>query len=166
MKGGLAMRTHSFRVARAARGVTLLELLIVVTLLGILAAIAVPSYWAYIVRGQRAAAKTALMQAAQYLERNYTSNGCYQYDTQAACQIPAGANLALPAVLTNAPTDGGAFTYAIGVAFPTAQSYTLTATPLTTFTDNDCGALTLDNTGAKTASGTLGADPNAPCWQR
>jgi len=156
-------------------GVTLLELLIVVVLVGVLAAIAVPSYSAYVVRGQRTAAKTALMQAAQFLERNYTSNGCYKYGTPATCQTPAGAALALPS--SNAPTDGGAFTYAIGVAFPTDQSYTLTATPCGaggtcpsgsngSFTDPDCGALTLDNTGGKTANGTLGTDPAAPCWQR
>jgi type IV pilus assembly protein PilE len=179
MKGGLAMRTHSFRVVRAARGVTLLELLIVVTLLGILAAIAVPSYWAYVLRGQRTAAKTALMQASQYLERNYTTSGCYPDGTAADCpSAPAG----LPAVLTAAPTDGGAFTYAIKLTLPLSavggQAFLLTATPCAqasggcptpnnpTFDDADCAPLTLDNTGKKGAGGNIGTNDPASCWNR
>src|SRR5271169_775780 len=107
-------------------GFTLMELMITVVVVGLLAAIAVPSYSAYLVRGQRAAAKTALLQAAQLLERNYTANGCYQYLTPAACQALAGAS---PTLSGNAPTDGGAFTYALQVAYPTAQTFTLTAAP-------------------------------------
>jgi len=172
MSAACANRGLQMRPARVGRGFSLVELLLTVTVIGILAAIAIPSYSAYIVRGQRTAAKTALLQAAQFLERNYTVNGCYQYVSPAACQAPAGASPTLPA---NSPGDGGLYTYAVQVAYPTAQTYTLTALPCgdagsncpanvsnQTFADPDCDVLTLTNTGAKTASGALGAI----CWQR
>jgi type IV pilus assembly protein PilE len=146
-------------------GFTLLELLITVVLVGILAAIAIPSYSAYVTRGQRAAAKAALEQAAQYLERNYTVYG--NYSTGAS-----GVAVTLPNPY--APTDGGQITYALSATFPTPQSFSLTAAPCggascpsgsnSNFNDTDCGTLTLDNTGAKsTTGGTLNPDA---CWSR
>jgi len=156
---------------KACFGFTLLELLITVVVVGILAAIAIPSYSAYITRGQRAAAKAALEQAAQYLERNYTGSGCYNFGNAADCTAQGGASaVALPTTLTVAPTDGGAATYAVAVdftpvaGFTAGQYFILTATPIST--DTDCGALTLNNTGAKTATGTIGAVNPDACWSR
>ncbi len=153
-----------------AAGITLIELLVVVALVGILTAAAIPSYSAYVIRGQRSAAKTALMQAAQLLERNYTSNGCYEFGTAAECVAGAGTPLTLAA---NAPADAAPnYTYAITWAFPTPQSFTLKATPCgattctgsnMTFVDPDCGFLTLDNTGVENAQVTAAA---ATCWRR
>jgi type IV pilus assembly protein PilE len=150
---------------KRSSGFTLLELLITVVLVGILAAIAIPSYSAYVTRGQRAAAKAALEQAAQYLERNYTVYG--NYSTGAS-----GVAVTLPNPY--APTDGGQITYALSATFPTPQSFSLTAAPCggascpsgsnSNFNDTDCGTLTLDNTGLKnTSGGTLSADA---CWSR
>jgi len=150
---------------KRSSGFTLLELLITVVLVAILTAIAVPSYWAYVTRGQRTAAKAALEQAAQFLERNYTVYGNYGTGASGVAVI-----LANPF----APTDGGQITYALSATFPTAQSFLLTAAPCggascpsgsnSNFTDTDCGTLTLDNTGAKsTVGGTLSTDA---CWSR
>jgi type IV pilus assembly protein PilE len=168
---------------RRQAGFTLIELLVVVVVIGILAAVAVPSYSAYIVRGQRAAAKAALQQAAQYLERNYTTSGCYQYTNCAASTGPV-----LPP-FPGAPTSGGEYTYAITVTFPTPQSFQLAAAPCgmsatacpttnsnTSFTDSTCGALVLLNTGEQdvdqggTGTGTLvttqtNASLVTNCWQ-
>jgi type IV pilus assembly protein PilE len=165
-------------VRRHSSGFTLIEIMVAVALVAILASIAIPSYSAYVVRGQRAAAKASLVQAAQFLERNYTTYGCY-YGTLAECQAGAGA-LALPVGLTNAPTDGGRISYAITVAAaagpPPGQGFVLTATPCgavtcpagsnTGFADPDCGALLLDNTGTKTATGTIGTTKPELCWGR
>jgi len=167
---------------RNVAGITLIELLVVVVLIGILTAAAIPSYSAYVLRGQRSAAKTALMQAAQFLERNYTVLGCYPV-TAGDCPAGAAATppvVGLPTGLTVAPSDGGTVTYAIGLAPAgvgvAGQSFLLTATPCaaaggacpttgsnSTFTDPDCGFLTLDNTGAKTAQI---ASATATCWRQ
>jgi len=169
-----------------ARGFTLLEALVAMALIAILAAIAIPQYSAYTIRGQRGAAKAALQQAAQYLERNYTANGCYDFDTAAnAC----AATAALPSPYS--PNGGGAITYVLSVTFPAnptvGQTYQLAAAPCgtaaagcavagsnTTFTDPTCGALTLDNTGQQgvdqpgTGQGAPVFTPAlvATCWQR
>jgi len=171
---------------KRSSGFTLIELLVTIAVVAVLTAIAIPSYSAYTVRGQRAAAKVALEQAAQFLERNYTTYGCYDYDTTAnAC-----ANTAtLPN--KNAPADGGQHTYQLIVAFPAAptvgQSFQLAAAPCgtsttacpagsnTTFTDTTCGALLLDNTGQQavdsSGAGSWAAADITPakvttCWQR
>ena len=66
---------------RKQRGVTLIELMIVMAIIGIIAAIAIPSYRRYVVRANRADAKTALLQTAQLLERCYTNSTPYAYNS-------------------------------------------------------------------------------------
>ena len=101
---------------KGSRGFTMLEILIAVVVVAILAAIAIPSYSAYLVRGQRAAAKAALQQAAQFMERNYTTYGCYNSTTTVDCQGQTGNNpVSLPVGLQSAPSGGGAPTYAIAL---------------------------------------------------
>ena len=158
-----------------ARGFTLMELLVAVTIVAILAAIAIPSYTAYIERSKRGAARSGLMVAASFLERNFTTNGCYNYATVANCQSQSGTAVTLPAALARAPAEGRA-SYLIGVDFSasaTGQAYTLTATPCATagscpagsdpFTDARCGSLTLTQAGVR---GRSGAEDLAVCWQR
>jgi type IV pilus assembly protein PilE len=170
------------RCARQS-GFTLTELLITMVVIGILAAVAVPSYSAYVTRGQRAAAKAALQQVAQFLERNYTTNGCYQYTSPAGCSNSTGA-VSLP--FPGAPIGGGQYTYALTVNFPSAQTFQLAAAPCGTtgtactgsynasFKDSTCGALLLDNTGQQSVDSTgTGTWPTtapsaalvATCWQ-
>jgi type IV pilus assembly protein PilE len=155
-----------------SRGFTLIDLMISVAVVAILVAIAVPSYSAYVTRAQRAAAKAALQQAAQFLERNYTTTGCYNFS--GACVGGTAITAPTPA---NAPNDGGQFTYALTVAFPDAQSFVLSATPCgaagtcaggSTFNDATCGTLLLDNTGQLGINVTGTADYTSAaassCW--
>jgi type IV pilus assembly protein PilE len=160
---------------RGSAGVTLIELLVALVLVGVVAAIAIPSYSSYVARGQRSAAKAALLQSAQFLERNYTTFGCYN-QTSATCGTASAVALTTPAA-QYAPTDGApAYTYALTFASQSASTYTLQATPCgetscptgsnQTFDDTDCGVLTLSNTGAKGASGNIGSGNPAACWNR
>ena len=88
---------------RFQKGVTLMELMIVVVIIGILAAIAYPSYRAQVMRSHRSDAKIALERAAQTLERCFTNSNPKGYG---ACPAP------------NAASDNGY--YAIGVVVPAA----------------------------------------------
>jgi len=141
------------------KGFTLMELMVVVTIVGILAAIAYPSYQNSVRKSRRADAKGVLMEAAQWMERFYTENNRYD-------QNKAGTAVALPDNLQTSPKEGTTKYY--DIAFnpdpPGTNTFTLRATPKTTSgQDQDpCGALTLTNTGAKGVLGTGATIEN--CW--
>lgn len=127
---------------------TLIELMIAVAIVGIIAAIAYPSYQRYVARTHRNAAAACLSQYAQFMERFYTTNLTY---TDAE------------------PTMGCAtendmdrhYTFEVDVS-EDGRGYVASATPLGTQAtlDSQCGELTLDQTGAR---GAAAGDVNA-CW--
>lgn len=145
--------TRNARFVRVARGFTLVELLIVVFIVALLAAIAYPTYMDSMVRVRRDAAKTCLSEDAQFMERFYTTN--LRYD-----QTLAGAAVALPPCSSG--TDVTNF-YTVTLSAVGARNYTVRATPIGAQLSRDtaCGTLTLNNVGTKTKTGTETVDY---CW--
>ena len=138
---------------RQHQGFTLIEVMIVVAIVAILSAVAMPSYNEYIRRGHRAEARAGLLQAAQWLERAATANGSY----------PLTA--AFPATLQTVPSGR----YAITVASPPAgvasgTAFILTATPAGAQVNDKCGSYTLTHSGLR---GVVSATaPVTECWNK
>ncbi len=136
--------------SKRKRGFTLIELMIAVAIVGILSAIAYPSYTQYMVRGKRSEGRAALLDTAAKLERFYSDRSRY-----------ATANNTFPTLSNfSTTTETGKYTLSITTA-GTFQTYTLTATP--TFADPDCGNFTYTQAGTK---GVTGSTSVADCWGR
>ncbi|RNF86170.1 type IV pilin protein [Montanilutibacter psychrotolerans] len=133
---------------RASRGFSLLELMIVVVVIAILAGIAMTRYEDSMVRSRRATASACMLEAAQFMERFYTTNLRYH-------QTVTGVAVALPA-LTCANDLRGHYTIALNAV--AAQTYTIRATPQgrQAAKDTKCGNLSMNQAGTKSASGTAG----------
>jgi type IV pilus assembly protein PilE len=132
------------------KGFTLIELMIVVAVVAVLAAIAIPSYRDYIRRSQRAEARAEVLRAEGWLERFYTENN--RYSNNAANT----ENTNFSTIFTGVPA-GTTTRYTIALTITNAGAgYTITATPTTTGPMNGdaCGAYSKTNTGALTYNGT------------
>lgn len=136
-------------------GFTLMELIITMVIIGILTAIAIPSYTAYIQRSNRSEARSALLEAATWMERWRTQIGTYGNTLGTPTVSPA----AFP--FTQVPATGTAkYTIAAPAIAALGIGYTITATPTGVMTGDPCGAFSIDQTGART--------PTVPahCWSR
>lgn len=143
-------RVRELPASVQARGVTLIELMVVMIVVGILVAIAYPGYQSQIQQTRRADAKTTLLNAAQQLERCFTRFHSY---TAGGCTV--AADIADDGLIS---TDGW---YLITDDNSSATTYRLVATPQGGQTaDTRCADLRLTHTGARDATGT------APgrCW--
>ncbi|NOQ90162.1 MAG: prepilin-type N-terminal cleavage/methylation domain-containing protein [Gammaproteobacteria bacterium] len=131
------------------QGFTLIELMIVIAIIGILAAVGYPAYTSSVQKANRADAIDALVTLSQQLEKYYLVNESYTDAT-------------VTGLMCGTTSDNGKYTLTMtgadGSGTPNNFGYKLTATPVTT--DSFCGNLTLDSIGTKgTSAGTVAA-----CW--
>lgn len=134
-------------------GFTLIEMMIVVVIIGILAAIAYPNYGEYVKRGNRTEGQALLSDASARQERYFSQNNVYVTDNAKIGDL--GLSLR-PG--NKSPTDKYVFSIS---KENTDGGYTLTATQQ--FNDTKCGNLTLNARGERgiTATGASASD----CWR-
>lgn len=136
---------------RFSSGFTLIEIMVVVAIVGILAAIAYPAYTESVLKGRRGEAKGALLEAAGAEERYFTTNNIYTTDLIAAKSKATSAN-------------GNYNLQAVGAAVGgLASGVVITASPVG-FTDAKCGNLIYDSTGNKTISAGTTQPMIDYCW--
>lgn len=144
---------------KKSSGFTLIELLIVVVIIGLITAIALPNYREYVMGGNRNAAKGDLLELQQWMERNYSLTNSYAV-------LPAGTALTTAQLPFNTtPRTSTKTNYNLSfTANPTSTAFTLQAVPVNgQVNDTTCGTLTLTSAGVRGASGTGGA---STCWNK
>lgn len=145
------MRCKNFR---RKVGFTLIEILIVVAIVGILSAIALPSYSEYVRRSDRSEARMVMLEAANWMERRFTVHHSY---LSADGGIPA-----LPPGMRQSPKTGTA-KYVIGLMAEDTglTTYKLQAIPQR---DDKCGTFVLDQSGARSLRDSKASVEE--CWGR
>lgn len=131
------------------QGFNLIELMIVVAVIAVLAAIAIPNYQQYGERVRRADAQADLVELSQWVERYRINNNSFV--------LAAGDNLPF----IQSPRDGNAV-YVLGFESANQTAFVLQAVPANPGpqTRDDCGTLTLDHRGQRGAD-----DPVDDCWR-
>ena len=131
---------------RKIRGVTLLELLIVMVIVGIMAAVAYPSYRDYITRAKRTEAKTLLLEIAQNQERFYLQNNRYGDMGDLGYSDPK---------ITDTES------YSVTITANDANNFSATATYQKSDAEaSKCDTFSIDGRGNKTSA------PYTDCWMR
>ncbi|HEX4235275.1 MAG TPA: type IV pilin protein [Caldimonas sp.] len=139
---------------RRRRGFTLIEVMIVVVMIAILGAVALPSYQASVRKGRRADARSVLVTTAQLMERYSTEHATTGYST-ATLSTVAG-----PTVVAKPASDNGYYVLSLGNL--AATTFTLQAAPQGAQSSDGCGTFTLDERGVRGVTG--GTLTTTDCW--
>lgn len=136
------------KTAKLNQGFTLVELMVVVAILGILMAIAIPNYTDYMNKSRRSDGRGALLTAEAEQHKWYFQNGVYSSD--------------ITTLLGRNTSPEGYYTLVSTVA---GNTFTITATATgKQIGDTDCREYSIDNTGLRAAEDDGGADTSDTCW--
>ncbi len=133
---------------RQGRGFTLVEVMIAVAVIGILTAVALPSYRQHVANSRRADARAAILSLAQVMERWYTERGTY-----------VGATVGASGIYPSASPQGY---YTMSISAQDATTFTISAAPAGAQTGDACGSYTYTQAGTRGVSG--GSRTVAQCW--
>jgi len=147
-------------VRSSGSGFTLIEVMVVVAIVAILSAIAIPMYQNQVIRTHRTDAMGALLGLGQAMERFYAQNNTY------IGAAAGGAATGVPAIFpAQSPIDGGVARYNLTITAADATSYTVQATPLAGTTQAGDGFVQLNSLGQRNwdrdNSGAIGAGENS-----
>ena len=143
------------------RGFTLIELMVTVSIVAIIAAVAIPSYRQYVRRANRMDATTTLLRLASNQERFYLQHNSYASDDLLDDAPPAGLGMV--------GTERGLYTLSLSpAAGGYAAGYTATAAVVSggeQSDDDDCARFTVNEMGVHGATDRNGADNTDRCWR-
>ncbi|BDI04536.1 type IV pilin protein [Sphaerotilus microaerophilus] len=141
-------RTMPSAALRRVRGFTLVEMMIVIAVIGILTAVALPSYRQHVANSRRADARAAILSLAQVMERWYTERGTY-----------VGATVGASGIYPSASPQGY---YTMSITAQDATTFTVRAAPTGAQTGDACGSYTYTQAGTRGVTG--GSRTVAQCW--
>jgi len=154
MESNMKSTYHLIPGARS-QGVTLIELLIVIVIVGILGSIAMSSYRNYVMRANRTEARMTLLAIQTAQEKWFVQNSQYALDIATLVAAPpAGLGILLDAA---GVTPGGYYTISFTAATPTAYTVQAAATG-SQVDDTACPTLSIDQNGTRNP-------PASTCWR-
>ena len=134
-----------------ARGFTLIELMIVVAIVAILAAVALPAYTGHVVRAARVQAQAELLELASLQEKVFLNSNSYSASVTAAYNGTSAGGLGR----TSGQTNDGRYTLTLDIRVP-SQTFVLTATPTAGGTQVSDGNISISESGSRTCNPTCG----------
>lgn len=155
------MRADHFQALVSRRGMTLIELMIVIAVIALIGSIAIPSYEAYVMKARRADARGALTIAAQRLERFATENPTTGYSTATLSDSATPG----PTDVYRITSENGHYRLSLPAAQLSISAFVLEAARAGAQASDPCGTLTLNEKGVRGVKAGTGSKSAAECWQ-